>query len=378
MDLAFGEQHDLLRDSTRRFLDDCQPLSAVRARMENGEPFDAAVWQQGAELGWTAMLIPANRDGGSVTDQPVVDLIVLAEELGRTLHPGPIVPTNVVADLMVRYGNDAMAKEWLPPIARGEVTAAWCMTGDGSADQASIEVVATPAGDGWALHGSSRYVEGARNAGVLLVAAHQGDGLLHFAVPAGASGLSIRTLASLDLTRRLHEVCFDNVVVPASGVLTQGPDAWERGLAVATVLQAGMSVGAADHVFGATVDYLKARQQFGRTIASFQAIKHRIADLLISLEAMRSAVYYAALALAETLTDAPEAVATVGAFVDDAFADLCGEAVQLHGGIGFTWEHDLHLFLRRAKSSQVLYGDGAWHRERLCTLLEQSAPRLGG
>ena len=157
---------------------------------------------------------------------------------------------------------------------------------------------------------------------------------------------------------------------PAAAELAGGWAVAERCLALATVLQAAESVGAADLVFTSTVEYLKKRVHFGRTIGSFQAIKHRLADLLLDLEGMRAAAHYAALALGDDLPDAAEAVATAGAYVDDTLAHLCGEALQLHGGIGFTWEHDVHLFVRRAKVNQVMYGDGAWHRERLVRLVE--------
>ena len=190
-------------------------------------------------------------------------------------------------------------------------------------------------------------------------------------MPRPSAGLSDRALTGLDLTRRFGEVRFDGVVVPPNAALAGGWDVVERCLSVAAVLQAAESVGAADQLFAATVDYAKKRVQFGRPIGSFQALKHRLADMLMELEGMRAAAHYAALALCEGLPDAAEAVATAGAYVDDAFAHLCGEALQLHGGIGFTWEHDVHLFVRRAKVNQVLYGDGAWHRERLTCLFER-------
>ena len=172
------------------------------------------------------------------------------------------------------------------------------------------------------------------------------------------------------MTRRFAEVRFDGVTVPAANLLPGGEDAVDLCLSLATVLQSAESVGAAELLFEETVDYAKKRVQFGRTIGSFQAIKHRFADLLMELEAMRAAAHYAALALGDGLDDAAAAVATAGAYVDDTFAHICGEALQLHGGIGFTWEHDVHLFTRRAKVNQVLYGDGAWHRERLVRLTE--------
>ncbi len=167
------------------------------------------------------------------------------------------------------------------------------------------------------------------------------------------------------------------VSIPGTGELAGGWAVVDRCLSVATVLQSAESVGAADRLFASTVDYAKKRVQFGRTIGSFQAIKHRLANLLMELEGMRAAAHYAALALGDGLPDAAEAVATAGAYVDDTFAHLCGEALQLHGGIGFTWEHDVHLFVRRAKVNQVLYGDGAWHRERLVRLVEADLKQVG-
>ena len=380
MDFGFGEDQELLRSTTRRFLTEHQPLAEVRRSMEEPDLFEFDVWRRGAELGWTAMLVPADYEGGSVTEQPLVDLVVLAEELGRELNPGPLVPCNVVADAIARFGTEVQAKEHLARIARGEATCAWCLSGDGSPEPSAVEVGATRAGDGWRLDGVARYVHGAGDATMLLVTATEvgGDDVVNLLVPRPAEGLSDRVLNGLDLTRRFGEVRFDGVAVPGSAELPGRWDVVERCLALATVLQSAESVGAADLLFTTTVDYVKKRVQFGRTIGSFQAIKHRLANLLIELEGMRAAAHYAALALCEGLPDAAEAVATAGAYVDDAFAHLSGEALQLHGGIGFTWEHDVHLFVRRAKVNQVLYGDGAWHRERLTRLSETAATQGGG
>jgi alkylation response protein AidB-like acyl-CoA dehydrogenase len=373
MDFGFGEEQDLLRSSTRRFLTEHQPLAAVRRSLEEPDVFDADVWRQGAELGWTAMLIPPEHEGGSVTGQPLVDLVVLAEELGRVLNPGPFVGCNVVADAIARFGTEIQRKEHLPRLARGEATAAFCLSGDGSPEPGAVEVRASRQGDQWHLDGATRFVQAAHNAALLLVVVSGPDGEVRtLLVPRPNDGLSERVLTGLDLTRRFAEVRFDGVVVPAGAEVPGGWDVVERCLSLATVLQAAEDVGAADRVFEETVDYAKKRVQFGRTIGSFQAIKHRLADLLVELEAMRAAAYYAALALCDGLDDAAEAVATAGAYVGDAFARLCGESVQLHGGIGFTWEHDAHLFVRRAKVNQVLYGDGAWHRERLVRLAESA------
>jgi alkylation response protein AidB-like acyl-CoA dehydrogenase len=292
-----------------------------------------------------------------------------------------LVPCNVVADAIAQWATEAQGREHLPGLARGETVAAWCLSADGSAEAALVGVRARRDGDGWRLDGVARYVQAAGNAALLLVVARggdrDGDGILNLLVPCPSAGLAQRTLGGLDLTRRFSEVTFDGVVVAGGAVV---PGEWavvERCLAVATVLQAAESVGAAEVLFEATVAYARTRVQFGRPIGSFQAIKHRLADLLMELEGMRAAAHYAALALGDGLPDAAEAVATAGAYVDDAFAHLGGEALQLHGGIGFTWEHDVHLFVRRAKANQVLYGDGAWHRERLVQLTEAGRAGAG-
>jgi alkylation response protein AidB-like acyl-CoA dehydrogenase len=259
-------------------------------------------------------------------------------------------------------------------LASGDIVAGWCLSGDGSPEPGAIEIAANLVGEDWRLDGVARYVQSAGNASVFLVVARNGDDIVNVLVPSTVRGLTVAPHKGLDLTRRYDEVRFEGVVVPASARVSGGSDVVERGLALATVLQAAESVGAADRLFHATVDYTMKRVQFGRQIGSFQALKHRMADMLIEVEGMRAATYYAALALGDEFGDAAEAVATAGAYVFDAFAHFCGEALQLHGGIGFTWEHDVHLFVRRAKVNQVLYGDGAWHRERLVRLLERTAP----
>jgi alkylation response protein AidB-like acyl-CoA dehydrogenase len=382
VDFAFDADQDLLRDSTRRFLDKRHPLAALRPVLEAAEVVDRAVWRDGCELGWAAMLVPAEHGGGSVTDQPLVDAIVIAEELGRVLYPGPFVPTNVVADAVARAAADGLRKEVLPGIAAGETVAAWCLTGDGSTDLSAVEVAATEEGDQLRLDGVARYVHGATIADVLLVAATTATGVVHVLVPATEPGVAVRRLEGLDLTRRLAEVRFDGAVVPRSSVVADADAGTEggtegggdalvaRALDLATVLQSAEAVGAAEHLLDTTVQYAKDRVQFGRPIGSFQAIKHRLADLFVTVEAMRAATHDAALTLGDAAPDAPEAVAVAGSYVADAYAHVCGEVIQLHGGIGFTWEHDAHLFVRRAKVDQVLYGAPDWHRERLCRLVE--------
>ena len=373
MDFAFDDDQELLRETTRRFLDERHPLTALRPHLETTSTFDRAVWKDGAELGWTGMLVPEAYGGGSITEQPVVDLVAISEELGRGLYPGPVLGTNVVADAIAMLGDEDQKRAHLDLIVRGECVATWCATGDGSTDPDAIEVTATAEGAGVRLDGTARFVHDAHEADLLLVSARGPDGLTLAMVGREAAGLSTRVLTGLDLTRRFCEVRFDGVAVPAEGVLASvggGLPGFERAQRVATVLQAAEAVGAAERNFETVVQYAKDRVQFGRPIGSFQAIKHRLADLKVTIEGARAAAWYAALALADETPDRDEAIAVAGSHVREAASLIAGESLQIHGGVGFTWEYDVHLFLRRASADEVLLGDPPWHRERLCRILE--------
>jgi alkylation response protein AidB-like acyl-CoA dehydrogenase len=377
VEFGFNDDQELLRETTRRFLEERHPLEALRPCLEAESTFDRDVWRGGAELGWTSMLVPPEQEGGSISEQPVVDLAGIAEELGRGLYPGPFLATNVVADAIASSGDEHQRKEYLGPIAGGHCVAAWCLTGDGTPDLEAVEVTASTSGDDLRLEGVARYVHDAHHADLLLVACHAPAGPTLALVSLPDEDVTTRVLSGLDLTRRFCEVRFEGALVSAHAVLGEvgrAEPAIERCLRLATVLQSCEAVGAAQRLFEATVQHAKDRVQFGRPIGSFQAIKHKLADLLIELEGARSAAYFAALAVADARDDRDLAVAAAGATVRGAAALVAGEAVQIHGGVGFTWEYDVHLFLRRAEVDQLLLGDAAWHRERLCRLVEASLP----
>jgi alkylation response protein AidB-like acyl-CoA dehydrogenase len=318
------------------------------------------------------MLVPEGFGGGSLTPQPLVDLMIVAEEFGRVLHPGPFVPTNVVADAIVYAGTPGQKSKYLPTIANGETTAAWCLSDDGRPEGVGHGVTARRTDSGYILDGRATFVQGATTAALILVHATGPDGTITAAIDSSLAGVSSTTSQVLDLTRRYGTVRFDGVNAGFDDVLlAEGEshvDTISRALDLANVLKAGEMLGAADAVFAMTLEYIKNRKQFGRAIGSFQAIKHRMANLLVLLEGMRAGTHYAALAFGEQFPDASLAVSTAASYNGDAFAFLTGECVQLHGGIGFAWEHDVHLYLRRAKVDLMLYGDPTWHRERLWTV----------
>ena len=374
MHFAFSEEQELLRSTTRKFLDQRQPISALRATLESDITMDRAVWSDGAALGWTALLVPEAHDGGSVTDQPLVDLAGVAEELGRGLYPGPVLETNVVADAIVASGSTEQQARFLASIARGETIATLAISADGTTDPRSVGVTAAITDGTVTLDGRASFVRDAHIADLVLVVARTPDGPTFVLVPLPTDGVSCRVMKGLDLTRRVCAVTFDGVqvgtdaIVGAAGGAQQAID---RALRLATVLQAAQSTGASERLMEITVQYAKDRVQFGRAIGSFQAIKHRLADMHVCVEALRAAARHAALAVADDADDRDEAVAVAGSYVRETTSFVCGESLQLHGGIGFTWEHDVHLFLRRAKADQGLYGDPYSHRERLCSLVEQ-------
>jgi alkylation response protein AidB-like acyl-CoA dehydrogenase len=370
----FDEDQQLLRDTVRRFLGDRQPLESLRASLEEPELLDRELWRQGCELGYAAMLVPEQYEGGSISDQPLVDLLVYAEELGRMLNPGPLLGCNVAADAIARSGSPGLRASWLAQLASGDSIAALGLSVDGLADEASISIRARRRAAGTVLDGAACFVHEAANADLFVLVALVGDEPRLVAVPAASVGLQVERQLGIDLTKRHGAVRLNSVVLDDDSLLADGQRAVDRALAVATVVKCAEATGAASILFDKTVTYLRERVQFGRTIASYQAIKHRLADLAITVEAMRAATYYAALSLADGSDDASEAIATAGSYVPEAFARLAGESLQLHGGIGFTWEHDVQLFVRRASSERQLHGDPRWHRARLLASIEPAPP----
>ena len=219
MNFAYNEDQKLLRETTRRFLEERHPLAALRPNLETDTTLDRAVWRDGAQLGWTAMLAPPEFDGGSVSEQPMVDLAALAEEVGRVLYPGPFLPANVIADALAQLGDETQKKDVLAPLVRGERIAAWCATGDGKPEASAIAVTAMPSSGGLRLDGHARWVQDAHTADVVLVACRAPEGPTLALVTLPANGVSVRVLRGLDLTRRFCEVTFTGALVPASAIV---------------------------------------------------------------------------------------------------------------------------------------------------------------
>jgi alkylation response protein AidB-like acyl-CoA dehydrogenase len=364
--MSFGtsEEQEELRASVHRFVTDRAPLSRVRELMNSGE-IDKDFWSQaGAQLGLQGIAIPEEYGGSgfSFNEQAIV-----LEELGAGLYGGPYLPSAVLAAYALLASPDEGARqEFLPGIATGETIAALAFTEeDGSWDPANIRLAAAKSGDGWVLDGHKSFVLSGAEATLFLVVAVADGGLSLFAVDAGASGLAATALPTLDQTRNLARLDFDAVPARLVGSAGDAAAILDRVLDVAAIALAAEQLGGAQRALDITVDYTKTRHQFGRPIGSFQALKHRMADLLMEVESLRSAVAYAASAVTEDSDEVPALASLLKAYASETYFHVAAEMIQMHGGIGFTWEHDAHLFFKRAKSTELFLGDGAYHRERL-------------
>jgi alkylation response protein AidB-like acyl-CoA dehydrogenase len=369
MDFGFSEEQEMLRESCQQFLAQEIPLLRAREIGESGS-YDRKLWSQIAELGWTALTIPEENDGLGLG---LVDLLVLAEEHGRLCQPGPLLATTQVATVLGEFGSDAQRSRWLTPIGLGECIATWAhYEADGGWASEDVALEAKADGDGLILNGTKRLVHDAVDADLLLVSFRGADGPGLALVPTTAAGVKVRAHTGLDLTRQLAEVVFEGVRVESDAVLPAGVEAIDRALQIAVVLQCGENLGVAETLLEMTVEYAKEREQFGRPIGSFQAIRHKCANMRVALDGIRSLTRYAALAVQDRLDDVVEAVHAAKAHTGEATSFIAGEALQIHGGVGFTWEYDVHILLRRAKSNEALYGDPAWHNERVAAGLEAS------
>jgi alkylation response protein AidB-like acyl-CoA dehydrogenase len=365
VNFAFSEEQEELRRSVRRFLDDKSPISEVRRLMETTEGYDPAVWaQMGSQLGLQGLAIPEEYGGSGFT---YVELIVVLEEMGRSLLCAPCFSTvALAANAILTSGDDAAKKELLPGIASGDAIATLAFTEDnGRWDEGGITTTATRAGDGWTLDGHKMFVLDGHVANLLVVAARTPAGLSLFAVDENAPGLTRTPLATMDQTRKQARLELSGTPARLIGADGGASAGLSKTLDLAAVALAAEQVGGAQQCLDMSVEYAKQRVQFGRPIGSFQAIKHKCADMLLEVESAKSAAYYAGWAAAEASDELPVVASLAKAYCSDAYFHAAAENIQIHGGIGFTWEHDAHLYFKRAKSSELLLGDPTYHRELL-------------
>ena len=377
MDFGFSQEQELLRATARKFFENECASEFVRARMAEPAGVTDGFWAKLAEQGWLGLIYPEEYGG---TGLGFVDLTVLMEEMGRAVMPGPFFSTVLLGGLTIlEAGSAAQKTEWLGRISAGQAKATLAFTEPNARwDAAAVTATARESGGAFTLSGTKLFVPDAHLADILVVVARTREGqrpeegLSLFLVPRGARGVEVKLLPTMDQTRKLCEVTFADVTVGADALLGPKNGAWaplSRVLDRATVALCAEMCGGAQRVLDMTTEYAKIRIAFGKPIGSYQGVKHKAADMLVEIENGKSLTYYAAWAVDENVPEAPLAASMAKAYVSDAFRKAAGTGIQLHGGIGFTWEHDLHLYFKRAKSSEFTFGDASYHRERVAQLI---------
>jgi alkylation response protein AidB-like acyl-CoA dehydrogenase len=373
MDFAFSEEQDELRASARGFLSEHSGSAQVRQAMESDAGYSPSVWKQiSAELGWTGVTIPEAYGGLGLG---AVELTALLEVMGESLLCAPFFSTLCMgANALMVAGTEEQRREHLPRIAEGLSLATLAQTGpSGRWSPDGVETTWSAEGDDYRLRGRASFVLDGHSADLLIVAARaQGssgeDGISLFCLPSTTAGVGARLLPSMDQTRKLAEIDFDAVRVPATARMRGEDRAWpllQEILDRAAIGLAAEQVGGAQRCLDMAVAYAKERVQFGRPIGSFQAVKHKCADMMIQLESARSAAYYAACVAADGGDDLSVVASLAKAYCSDASFQCAADCIQIHGGVGFTWEYDVHLYFKRARASGVFLGDAAYHRERV-------------
>ncbi|MGC0343747.1 acyl-CoA dehydrogenase family protein [Streptomyces sp. SLBN-8D4] len=365
MDFAFSEEQEELGRTVRAFLADTSPETETRRLMETPEGFDRALWlRMGTELGLQGLAVPEEYGGAGCGP---VEVGVVMEEMGRALVCAPFLSSAVLATAMLlRCADEDARKRLLPGLASGELVGTLALTEDSArCDAAGVRLTARESNGSWLLTGHKMFVLDGATADVVLTVARTGDGIGVFCVEGDAAGLTRAPLPTMDPTRRQARLDYQDV--PATRLRTHS-DGWDLVSEVldrAAVALAAEQVGVASRALDMAVEYAKVRHQFGRPIGSFQAVKHLLADVLLEVESARAAAHYALLASENDDPELPAVASLAKAFCSDACVQATQENIQVHGGIGFTWEHPAHLYLKRAKTSQLLFGDPAYHRELL-------------
>lgn len=370
IEFAFNDEQEQFRATIRRFLNDKSPTTEVRRLMATAQGFDPEVWRQlSEELALPGIAIPEQYGGAGFG---MVELCTVTEELGRSLLCAPYFSTAVLAaNAILNGGSEAQKASLLPDLASGARRAALAITEpDGNWDAATLKTVATPDGSGYRLEGAKSYVVDGHTADLLVVAARLPktvghEGLALFTLDPNTAGVERRLLEAMDPTRKIARIDFRGARADLLGTQDNGADAIARTMDQAAIALANEMIGGAQALLDSAVNYSKMRVQFGRAIGSFQAIKHKLADMLVEVELAKSAAYYAAQAAAVDDPEWPALACLAKAAASESYLQTAINTIQLHGGIGFTWDNDTHLWFKRAKSSEVFLGEPSYHRELL-------------
>jgi len=367
MDFTFSQEQEILRDSARRFVEKECSVDYIKQFVDNKTSLTEEMWRKISELGWTAVLIPEEYGG---LDLGFVELAVILEEMGRGPMPGPFISSVVLAGEAIRLaGNPHQKDAYLTKMATGELkgTLAWAEPGDLNSLE-NIALTAKNAGESFTLNGTKIFVPDADMADFIICVARTEEGTALFLVQKEDPGIEINALHTMDRTMNLYEIVLNDVQVPKGALLGEAGAAdpiLKQVLNKVNVAYSMDMAGGGRKVLDIGVEYAKTRIQFGQAIGSFQAIKHRCAELLMEVECSQSIVYYAALAQEQEEKEATLSASVAKTFSSDMYRKVTKEVLQILGGIGFSWEHELHIYLKRAKCLGTLFGDAVFHRERV-------------
>lgn len=373
MDIGLSQDQELFRATTQRFLETECPVTRVRDLQHDVSGFDPRYWRAGAELGWTSLLVSESDGGGSISGDGIADLKIVAEEMGRLISPGPLIPINIVASTLSARGTKEQRAILLPGILDGSTIATWAHAEVGMRwDASRIATVVTAIDGGLFLTGEKIHVEFGAQADYLLVTARLGEEIIQLVIDAHLPGVVVTPVDTIDLVRRFSTIRFEGVKVDASMFIGDSDltsSDIDRQLMIGVLLQCAETCGSMQKVLDFTLEYLSDRFLFGRALAGYQALKHRCADWRMKLEACHGITTVASHALSTSASNAPELVSAAKSYVGSISTELIQDCVQLHGGIGVTWEHDIHLYLRRATLNRGMYGSPVEHRERIADFL---------
>lgn len=370
MQFDLSKPQKLLQESARTFFQRACPISRVRELMETPTGFDESLWSEMSDQGWIGLTFPEKYEG---LELGMVELAALCEEIGRSCAPSPFLATTWAATLIAESGNERPQARFLKSISEGKSKGTVALVEpDGSWDPVDVRNSLEKIEGGFQINGSKAYVLDAAVADFILCVVRMGDSLAIAAVPLDRDGVTVVPTPGMDRTRKLHRIEFKNVKITVDEILAEGEiaeNALHRSMQIGAVMACAELVGAMQWMLESTVEYAKNRQQFGSPIGAFQSVQNQCADMLLMVESARSATYFAAWALTEKDPAAGRAVSMAKAYCSDAGRDVGNRGVQVHGGIGFTWEHDMHLFYKRAKANELLFGDATFHRERIARLI---------
>lgn len=378
MDIKLSEDQIEIARQARRFCEKESPVEFVRDMFEDERGFTDAIWAKMVEMGWTAMCIPEVYGG---LEMELMDLAVVLEEMGRGVIPGPFFSTVMLAaEAVMKAGDDGQKERYLSGIAIGEIRGTLALhEADGGADPGYIQMKAGANGDGFVLNGTKLFVPDAHTADFLVCAARTEEGndpaqgITFFIVDAGANGVSISLLPTMDGTRKLCAVEFKGVKVGPEGILGETHKGWDALRPVLQRAQVGLCaecVGGAQQAMEMATEYARVRIQFDQPIGAYQAVKHRCAQMFVEAESSRSVLYWAAWAQDHGDPEEAERAASVAkTYCSEAFRNISASAIQVLGGTGFSWEHDIHLYIKRAKANEVALGDPVYHREQIAKLI---------